>query len=177
VWSAEWSTGVGNLALSIKMARFLRTRSVAVYVNHSLHYKRSYREIMLKKHIHHGWNTTNQYGSFLLGHYAAVKGTVRPRALRRIYWTPCCVYIYFLAHLRCIVWAADWPSWPNIWPRGKSPSITAPAAVSSLLVDKLPALSPRAVSPGGRLFATNCTLARWEQSLLLIGKFLLQCCM
>lgn len=42
--------------------------------------------------------------------------------------------------------AVDWPSWPNIWPRGKSPSITGPAAVSSLLADKLPAHSPHTIS-------------------------------
>jgi hypothetical protein len=43
--------------------------------------------------IPHGRTTSNQYDAFHLGRFAAVNGTTRSRALRRIYGTPCGVYI------------------------------------------------------------------------------------
>ena len=88
--------------------------------------------------------------------------------LRGTVWCifPCTFAVYSLA--------VDWPSRPNLWPRGKSPSITAPVTVGSLPVDKLPTPFPyhfraRPLTPfslGGRLFATNCSAARWEQKVV-----------
>jgi len=85
--------------------------------------------------VHHSFGTqTGQILSFW-----TVCGNVRNCPSKSFRWNlrgtvwcifPCTFAVYSLA--------VDWPCRPNLWPRGKSPSITAPVTVGSLQVDKLP---------------------------------------
>ena len=129
--------------------------------------------------VHHSFgNPTGQILPF-----CTACGNVRNCPSKSIRWNlrgtvwcifPCTFAVYSLA--------VDWPSRPNLWPRGKSPSITAPVTVGSLPVDKLPTPFPSYFRASPSLHSLQAVVYLLQivprptenKRLLLIGKFLVQ---